>query len=290
MLRSIEKQLFQKGMQAISGTDTNIPMKGLIYDIKRFAVHDGPGIRATVFFKGCPLNCWWCHNPESFRQEVEEVVSSQRLGVETFETREKVGTWMSVEEVMRELEKERMFMEESGGGVTFSGGEPLMQADFLEALSRECRKKGFHTALDTSGYAPRKVFQRLIPFTDLFLYDIKILDEEEHLRYTGVSNRRILDNLRFLGTQSLRLRLRIPLVPGINDGEKNIRALSSLITEMKGDIDGVDILPYHRLAGHKYALFKLENRAAAIPLPQEELIEKIRGQLASAGTSVSVGG
>ncbi len=192
-------------------------MQGLIFDIKRFAIHDGPGIRTTIFFKGCPLECWWCHNPESRNPEQETVIREHKLNGEVFEIREVTGRRMSVSEVLREIEKERMFMDESGGGVTLSGGEPLMQPAFCLALLRECRSAGIHTTLDTTGCVSKKIMTEVMAFVDLFLYDLKHMQENIHKKYTGVGNKLILKNLKFLHESGKNIILRLPVVPGVND-------------------------------------------------------------------------
>ena len=170
---------------------------GIIFNIKHFAVHDGPGIRTTVFFKGCPLSCRWCHNPESINPNLEEIevpyarvsVTAKKCGKDT------VGKKVQVSEIMSEVLKDVIFYDESGGGITISGGEPLMQPDFLFSLLKECKIHNIHTCVDTSGYAPRKIIESIVDYVDLFLYDIKLLDNEEHVRYTGVKNDRIFQNL-----------------------------------------------------------------------------------------------
>ncbi|HPL06444.1 MAG TPA: radical SAM protein, partial [Bacteroidales bacterium] len=167
-------------------------MQGLVFDIKRFAVHDGPGIRTTLFLKGCPLNCAWCHNPEGTSPEPQTVAKSISVDGQVFQEEEKVGLNMSVEQVMQELLKEKVFMDCSEGGVTFSGGEPLMQPAFLKSLLVACKKEGMHTAVDTSGYAKLSVIQDIAPYTDLFLYDLKLMDDKAHRHFTTVSNKLIL--------------------------------------------------------------------------------------------------
>lgn len=265
-------------------------MQGLIFDIKRFAVHDGPGIRTTVFFKGCPLSCWWCHNPESRRAFPEEITVEHPLNGKKIMSGETVGRLMTVAEVMDELEKEGVFMEESGGGVTFSGGEPLLQSAFLTALSRQCRKAGIHTSLDTTGYADREEVASVLPFTDLFLYDLKLMDDALHRKYTGVSNKKILENLIFLAGESAQIRIRFPLVPGINDAPGHLEAMAAFLENLPRPVSGIDILPYHALAGHKYEKFGMENRAGGIPEPSEEDAEQVRIFFEKAGFETGVGG
>ena len=265
-------------------------MQGLIFDIKRYAVHDGPGIRTTVFFKGCPLSCWWCHNPEGIRKEPEEVVTVHKMEGKDFPVRETVGTGMSGQELMREINRERTFMEESEGGVTFSGGEPLWQGDFLEDVLLECKREGYHTAVDTTGHTSRKNLRKILELTDLFLYDMKLMDDAEHIKYTGVSNRQILENLTFLAGEGKDLFIRIPVIPGINDDEWNIAAILRFLSTLNGAVKEVDLLPYHALASHKYEKFGMEYRMAGVPEPEEEEMERLRGEFEQAGFQVKVGG
>ncbi|MGC9471329.1 MAG: glycyl-radical enzyme activating protein [Bacteroidales bacterium] len=265
--------------------------RGLLFDIKRFAVHDGPGIRTTVFFKGCPLRCAWCHNPESYRKQVEKTVNTRKLDGRIYREEEKVGEWMTVEQVMERIRKDAVFMNESEGGVTFSGGEPLMQPGFLEELARACVGEGFHTCLDTSGYAGNDALQRVFPYIDLFLYDIKSLDNERHRRYTGKSQRLILENFWWLVKMRANIRLRVPLIPGVNDREEDLKALEALLTEAGSAVQGVDLLPYHNLAARKHKTFRGEYVAEDIRVPDEKTMENIRKRLENhTSVPVEVGG
>jgi len=265
-------------------------MKGLFFDIKRYAVHDGPGIRTTLFFKGCPLSCWWCHNPEGIRKEPEEVVTVHKMEGKDFPVTETVGRWMSVDEVMREINKERTFMEESEGGVTFSGGEPLWQAAFLEDLLLACKREGYHTAVDTTGHTSRNNLQKILGLTDIFLYDVKHMNDARHMEYTGVSNRLILENLTFLAEAGKDLYIRIPVIPGINDDEENIDRTVRFLQKLNGAVKEVDLLPYHALAAHKYEKFGMEYRMAGVPEPTEEEMERLRSRFVREGFEVKVGG
>jgi len=189
-------------------------VKVCIFDIKRFAVHDGPGIRVTVFFKGCPLSCWWCHNPEGISPEPSEYPETTELdGVQIMRTVQ-IGRWVDIDELVPEILRDRVFMEESGGGVTFSGGEPLMQAGALYKLLDRFAGSGIHTTVDTSGYAAPKVMQNVCSKTDLILFDLKSMDDARHKKFTGVSNRQILKNLEIALKSSAQTVVRITLVPG----------------------------------------------------------------------------
>lgn len=264
--------------------------KGTIFSVKRFAVHDGDGIRTTVHFKGCPLRCVWCHNPEglSIKKQLsfyehkcvqcgacaavcdchvlkdgthsinrekctvcgkcQAVCPKEALAVQ--------GEEITVEELMPRLLEDKIFYDTSGGGVTLSGGECLMQNDFLEELLMALKAAGIHTAVDTSGFAPRSVLARILPYTDIFLYDIKAASSEVHKKCTGQGNEIILDNLRFIDDAGAKTEVRIPLVPGYNDGE--IADIAKILLSLKG-LSAVRVLPYHNLAGSKYESLGAEN-------------------------------
>ncbi|NLN95537.1 MAG: glycyl-radical enzyme activating protein [Bacteroidales bacterium] len=226
-------------------------MLGLIFDIRSFSVHDGPGIRQTVFLKGCPLRCAWCHNPESQKNETETIRKNKKIGNKVFSSVEKVGKWMGVDEVMKIVKKDIPFYEESGGGVTLSGGEPMMQGEFAGSLLNACKNENIHTTIDTCGYAEPQVLESILPFTDLFLYDLKIADEQKHTQYTGVGNQLILSNLKIISKNNKPIIIRIPLIPDITDNIANLEALRNIIESTPGIIR-IDLLPYHSSAYNKY--------------------------------------
>jgi pyruvate formate lyase activating enzyme len=257
---------------------------GVVFNIQKYSIHDGPGIRTTVFLKGCPLNCWWCHNPESrspqpevHRNEARCIrcgrcveVCPQRnteetgVGSETAEclrcgacvqacpteSRQMVGRQMSVDAVMANVMQDRIFYDDSGGGVTFSGGEPLMQPEFLSALLRRCRQEGLHSAVDTCGFAPQEQLLSLARLTDLVLYDLKTVDERLHQEATGMSNRVILENLQAVGRTHNAIWVRIPIIPGYNDDPGQLDAAARLIADLPG-VRQVNLLPYHNLHQNK---------------------------------------
>jgi len=241
-------------------------MTGTVFDIKRFAIHDGPGIRTTVFLKGCPLRCSWCHNPEGQRTGVTELAG--RGGPV------RVGRMATVEEVVGEVARDTVVFDESEGGVTFSGGEPLAQPEFLAALLDRCGELDIHRAVDTCGHAPTEVLLDVARRADLFLYDIKLLDEAEHRAHTGAGLERIRDNLFALAATGVPVRLRLPLVPGITDTEANLSAIGSLLRSLPRRLP-LQLLPYHRAAMDKYPRFGMEP-----PLPHTP--EPTAGDLAAA--------
>jgi pyruvate formate lyase activating enzyme len=266
--------------------------KGLIFDIRRFSVHDGPGIRTTVFFKGCPLTCWWCHNPESQDFKSEQSIRKHLLSGEKFERSETTGRFMTVEEVVDEVVRDREFYEESGGGVTLSGGEPLMQEAFLLELLKALKKKNIHTVLDTCGHAGQKSIMLVSSLVDLFLYDLKVMDESLHVKYTGVSNRLILENLKTLVRSGKKIILRIPVIPGITDTPENLRLLMVFFDNLgpKEHIVEIDLLPYHAAAKEKYIKFNKRNKLPHLNTLTKDDLTSLKKELESAGIPVKVGG
>lgn len=248
--------------------------KGLIYDIRHYCIHDGPGIRTTVFFKGCPLRCEWCHNPESQEGRVELVTADRELDGNRFENKSAVGSWQLAVDVMREIEKDAVFFAESGGGVTFSGGEPLMQADFLAELLSLCRKKGVHAAVDTSGHAEPAALKKVMDLADLWLYDLKLMDDPRHLAYTGVSNELSLANLKTLARAGRQVIIRFPVIPGITDDEDNLERMAALMKNLR--LRRIDLLPYHATAREKYRRFHRDFLQDGIESPTEERMAELR--------------
>ena len=264
-------------------------MKGIIFDIKHYAIHDGPGIRTTVFLKGCPMQCLWCHNPESQKNEPEEIVKERHLDGKTFRVSVILGRWATTKEIMEEVEKDSIFYQESGGGVTFSGGEPLMQPIFLEELLDKCRERSLHTAMDTCGHVNTRFFEKIMNKVDLFLYDLKIMNDEEHKKYTGVSNRLVIENLKMLIENEKNVIIRFPVIPGITDTGENTDALKLLLVSLsfKGKID---LLPYHHIARNKYRRINREYKLNGTNEPSVEQLKKLKKEFEMIGLTVGIGG
>lgn len=261
-----------------------------IFDIKRFAVHDGPGIRTTVFMKGCPLRCWWCHNPESQSIKPQVVEVSRKLNGKSVSATLTYGERLSLEKVMETVLRDRSFYEESGGGVTFSGGEPLMQHQALEALLEKSKAMGLNTSVDTSGFGRQDHFKRIAKYTDLFLYDLKNIDSDKHREHTGVDNKLILSNADFLLGLGARLIFRIPVIPGINADGEEMNRIFSFVEERKEKLEEVHLLPYHRIAESKYARLKMKKQLGQIEEPDAAFMEALQSRFQTTGLKVSIGG
>jgi pyruvate formate lyase activating enzyme len=301
-------------------------VRGMIFDIKRYAIHDGEGIRTTVFFKGCALRCRWCHNPESYRKEAEAalrpmrcvgclrcveacghgaisevegravtdfakcVVCGECVEVCATGAREIVGREVGVDEVMREIEKDVVFYDETGGGATFSGGEPLMQGEFLCELLRGCAEAGIGTLVDTSCYAEWEVVERASGLAGGFLCDIKHMDSEIHRQFTGVGNETILENIRRLAKAGRKIVLRMPVIAGVNDDDRNVEAVGRFAAGLNGGVERVELLVYNRggweksrRMGGRYDVMDGEGVSA-------ERMEAIAERLRGAGLDVRIGG
>jgi len=254
---------------------------GVVFDIQRAALHDGPGVRTVVFLKGGLLRCAWCHNPESWIEEPEVAAEPDSSGqLRAF------GRRMPVDEVMRIVLRDRVYYEASGGGLTLSGGEPTLQFDFCRSLLAVARRNGLHTCLDTSGYAGEQAFAELLPLVDLFLFDYKLTNSEEHRRWTGAGNELILANLDFLYRSGANIILRCPLLPGINDAEEDISAIA-LLNQKYPALRGIEILPYHDTGQYKSGLLGLCPPEPRIPVPSEEMQQQYRQILAARGVRLA---
>lgn len=299
-------------------------MRGVIFNIQRFSLHDGPGIRTTVFLKGCSLRCFWCHNPEGMYPGIEIQFYPERCigdmdcvqvcsraahrfvdGGHFFDRRlceacgacvdvcvaealERSGREVDLDEVMAEILADRAFYETSGGGVTLSGGDPLVQRQFTRQLLQRCRAEHIHTALETSANCPWEYLEQLLPFTDLVMMDLKHMDDEQHIQATRVSNQRILDNARRLCAIGQPVIFRLPVIPGVNDDLANIRATASFVRTLAevGRKNGfytdaplaLELLPFHQLAEYKYRSLDWENLAGAIHPPTKDHLEHLTQQ------------
>ena len=294
--------------------------KGLIFNIQRYSLHDGPGIRTTVFMKGCPLNCRWCSNPESIKPYLQIMINDLKCircgkcvevclpGAITVDGKRKinrskcnlclkctedcptgsirlVGQSVTVDEVMSEVKKDKMFYQNSGGGVTISGGEPLFQWKFVYSLLKECKREELHTALDTSGYADWEVLENILRYVNLVLYDIKHMDSPSHKWGTGRENSLILENAR-LTAQRVRTWLRVPLIPGYNDSEAHIRDLAHFAKEI--GVEKISILPYHEWGKSKYKQLGRRYIQKVEPLNEEYLLT-LQKIIENNGVTVTIG-
>jgi pyruvate formate lyase activating enzyme len=266
-------------------------MKGLIFSVKRYSIHDGPGIRVTFFLKGCPLSCWWCHNPEGILQQPEEVKVIEKVGDMEFIKFRQAGEYYSVDEVLGILEKERPFLAESGGGVTFSGGEPMLQSEFLLEALKACKGSGYHTAVDTSGYSLPTNYSAIIPYTDLFLFDIKHLDDDKHEKFTSVSNTLIINNFIMILDSGIDVMVRIPVIPGFNDDDHHLEKIKSFISENRTDnFIKICLLPYHRIGSSKYKRMNIADRMEGIEPPSASRMNELKQFFAKTGIKVKIGG
>lgn len=307
-------------------------MKGQVFDIQRFSLHDGPGIRTTVFLKGCPLRCRWCSNPESWSQKRQisydpetcihclactEVCPSGALTPASADASEVVeasgkaparlrvrhqrceasgaclevcptgalklyGRESSVMEVMEEVLRDSSYYEHSGGGLTLSGGEPLQQADFAEALLQSAKDHGLHTCIETCGHVAPDAFERILPLVDLFLFDYKATGEETHRGLTGQAPERILQNLDLLASKNAPIHLRCPLIPGLNDEKAHLQAIAFL-AERYPAIEAVEVMPYHRLGQHKFSRLGLKEPELPDQAASREVVEGWKKQLLELG-------
>ncbi|MCP3891699.1 MAG: glycyl-radical enzyme activating protein [Desulfobulbaceae bacterium] len=299
---------------------------GLIFDVKRYAINDGPGIRVAVFLKGCPLNCRWCHNPESISARVQKMYNKAKcIGCECCvdacpenacslesegivtnldlcagcgvcaevcptKATEMSGRMTTVEEVISIVEKERIFFDQSGGGVTFSGGEPMMQPEFLLAALNELACMSIHRAVDTSGFVAPKILMEVAEHADLFLYDLKMMDADRHKKWTGVDNGIILENLQLLAGTGACIDIRMPLIKGVNTDLENLEKSAAFVAGLPGEKKSVSILPYHYTMVSKYQklgqVFDGENMSELTDAEQSDVVELF----ASFGLQATIGG
>jgi len=310
---------------ARSGEDAG-PQSGLVFDIKRFAINDGPGIRVTIFLKGCPLACRWCHNPESISPRVQKMYTKAKCigcgecvdicpeqackltdaGIATDHdlcvrcgqcaavcpaaATEMSGRYETVGDLLSAIENERPFFDQSGGGVTFSGGEPLLYPDFLIEILDACGRLRIHRTVDTSGLAKTKHLLEVAKRTDLFLYDLKLMDPKKHKEWTGAGNKRILQNLKVLAESGAAIQIRIPLIKGVNADDDNINATAAFVAALPGPARKISLLPYHDVAEGKFAKLGRDYKASPMTAPAAEDLERVITCFSTHGLTASVGG
>lgn len=296
----------------------------IIFNIQRYSVQDGPGVRTTVFMKGCPLRCLWCSNPESQKNTPQishrntlctkcgrcldacpqGAISLCRAGIRINRSKcddcglcvpvcypgalEVLGREATVEEALAEAKKDALFYRNSGGGVTVSGGEPLGQPEFVADFLRRCQDAGLHTTIDSSGYAPQAALEAVLKYTDLVLFDVKHLKDESHRKATAVSNRRVLDNALAIARAGVSMIMRLPLIPGINDSEDNVRSTARFAQEL--GVRRLDLLPYHRFGISKYTNLDRRYRLEGVLSPPDELVNRLKEDIESLGLECLIGG
>lgn len=255
--------------------------KGRIFDIQRYSIHDGPGIRTIVFLKGCALKCKWCCNPESQSFEIQNMLVQGKNKI--------IGKDVTVEEVMQEVMKDATYYNRSGGGLTLSGGECLLQPDFAIALLKAAKEKGIHTAIESTAIADYETIERFFPYLDLFLMDIKHLDTIKHKQFTNQPNERILVNAMKVAMSGQHLIIRVPVVPTFNDTPKEIRAIAEYAKVLPG-VEELHLLPYHRLGSDKYIGLSREYELNNLEPPTDECMKLLKEEAQKTGLRVQIGG
>jgi pyruvate formate lyase activating enzyme len=299
---------------------------GLVFDVKRYAINDGPGIRVTIFMKGCPLSCRWCHNPESISPTVQKMYSRTKCigcgecvkicpvnacelidaGIVTDQdlcircgrcasvcpaaATEMSGQYETVSDLLKVIESERPFFDQSGGGVTFSGGEPMLYPDFLIEILDACGRLRIHRTVDTCGLAKTRKLLEVAERTDLFLYDLKLMDPKRHKEWTGAGNKRILKNLQALAESGADIQIRIPLIKGVNADDENIHTTAAFVAALPGPARKISLLPYHNVAAGKFAKLGYDYLSGQMSEPDDEDLARVIAGLASHGLTASVGG
>lgn len=299
--------------------------KGVIFNVQRYSINDGPGIRTVVFFKGCPLQCLWCCNPESQRNMPEILYSHKKCkncnrcilicpkkaisddkGIKAIdyslcdncgkcievcpeEALEMVRRLVTIEEIIREVEKDIVFYRSSGGGVTLSGGECTYQPEFAISLLLECRKRGIHTAIETCGFQKWDVLKNILQYVDLVLYDLKHINPVKHLKYTGVSNKLIFENAQRIVSKNIPMIIRIPIIPKYTASKENIKAIARFVSNLK-EVKKIELLPYHGLGEPKYKKLGRKYELEGVPSPSSEQMQELAGIVKSYGLKCQIGG
>lgn len=300
-------------------------MESLVFNIQKYSIHDGEGIRTTVFFKGCPMVCKWCHNPESQRYKAEvsyndekctqclsciskcnegaikpcnDKVSTNRSTCTLCETcmdycinnaREKVGKYYNIDNLMNEIEKDKMFYEESGGGVTLSGGEVMTQdMSYILQILKKCKRLGYSVNIDTCGHAPLENFEKVLPYVDTFLYDIKHMEDDIHKELTGQSNELVLSNLIFLSEKNAKLNIRMPLVAGINDSDEHMDKVIDFLKSIS--VTQINLLPYHNTGKSKYKNIDMIYPGDDYAPPSQERLEALKERFRKNNLNAKIGG
>lgn len=298
----------------------------LIFDIKKYAINDGPGIRMTVFFKGCNLSCEWCHNPESMSPKVQKMYTASKCigaakcidncpnealeltenGVVTnydmcnlcgkcaevcpTKAFEMLGQHISIKDLIKQIENESIFFDQSGGGVTFSGGEPLMHSDYLLEALKECGKRFYHRVVDTTAFSKQEILLEVAKHTELFLIDLKVMDAQLHKKFTGVSNEKILSNIIELAKTDCELIFRMPLIKGVNTNEDNIKRTALFMNSLEGNRTKLNLLLYHNIAENKYSKLGIKKKFVSFETPDENELINIISSFNTYGIDATIGG
>lgn len=259
----------------------NLSVRGRIFDIQRFSTHDGPGVRTIVFLKGCALRCRWCCNPESQSFDVETMIQNGKTKI--------MGRDVTVKEVLQEVLQDRPYYNRSGGGITLSGGESLLQPEFAVALLAACKENGINTAIETTGFAHAEVIEKFLPYLDTVLMDIKHINSEKHKEFTSQPNERILENAKLIASKAKKLIIRVPVIPTFNDTVVEIAEIAAFASALP-NVDEIHLLPYHNMGRDKYTGLGREYGMGDLKSPTNELMEVLKQTAEQFGLKVQIGG